>query len=110
MIERFLDVTTVRQGFDRVRCATQREELRSFHWWMERLHGRPITNASAADLQRYVDELQGKGLACTRAKVAAVLREFFRYLREVGVRLDEPARHLEARGRCGSGALIEAVA
>jgi site-specific recombinase XerD len=110
LIERFLDATTVRQGFDRARCASQREELRSFHWWLERRHGRAITNASAADLQRYVDELQGRGLARKRAKVAAVLREFFSYLREVGIRLDEPARYLDARGICSSGSLIEAVA
>lgn len=90
LIERFLDATTVRQGFDRARCASQREELRSFHWWMERRHGRAITDASAADLQCYVDELQGRELARKRAKVAAVLREFFWYLREVGIRFDEP--------------------
>lgn len=110
LIERFLDVTTVRQGFDRSRCASQREELRSFHTWMERRQGGSITNASAADLQRYVNELQGHAFAGKRAKAAAVLREFFRYLREVGFRLDDPARDFDARGMDGCGALIEAVA
>lgn len=97
LIERFVDVTVSRHGFDRLRCAERRNQLRSLQAWMERRADWGLVNASGAELQRYIDDLPRQAPADSRAMVAANLREFFAYLREIGVRRDDPTSALVTR-------------
>jgi len=91
LIERFIDVMTSRHGFDRAKCADQREQLRSLQVWMERHVGWGALNASAIELQRYIDAFPPQAPLGSQARAAAILRDFFAYLRELGVRRDNPA-------------------
>lgn len=91
LIERFIDVMTSVHGFDRARCAEQREQLRSLQAWMKQHAAWGILNANAIELQRYIDAFPPQAPLGSQARAAAILRDFFAYLRELGVRRDNPA-------------------
>jgi integrase/recombinase XerD len=56
----------------------------------------PLPGATTADLERYVAELRGRGLASsTIARRIAAARSFYRHLQLLGVRPDNPAAEVD---------------
>jgi integrase/recombinase XerD len=58
--------------------------------------GKPVAAASSEDLERYLADLRGQGLASTTiARRAAAIRSFFRHQTLLGARSDNPAAELD---------------
>jgi integrase/recombinase XerD len=58
--------------------------------------GKPVAAAGQGDLERYLADLRGQGLASTTiARRAAALRSFFRHQTLLGARSDNPAAELD---------------
>ena len=69
-----------------------RRDLCSFGAWL----GRPIGSATTEEIERYLAELRGQGLAGTTiARRVAALRAFFRHQLLLGLRQDNPAAELD---------------
>ena len=65
-----------------------RRDLAALSAWL----GRPPGTATTEELERWVAELRAKGLAATTiARRVAAVRSFFRHLRLLGARTDNPA-------------------
>jgi integrase/recombinase XerD len=65
-----------------------RRDLTAFADWF----GKPLTAVKTPDIERYLAELRGNGLAATTiARRAAALRSFYRHQVLIGVRPDNPA-------------------
>ena len=68
-----------------------RRDLRHFAAWL----GSPPGQADVEDLEHYLADLRGHGLApATIARRTAALRAFFRHLAMLGDRPDNPAAEL----------------
>jgi Site-specific recombinase XerD len=98
LIERFVDVVSFHHGFDPAKCAERRDALRAVRTWLQARGGWGLLNASSAELQCFVEELAQQ----EQIAAAEVLREFYTYLRTLGIRRDNPAvgltLHRETRG------------
>jgi integrase/recombinase XerD len=69
-----------------------RRDLRFFRDWL----GRPVADAELDELERYVAELRGQGLAAaTIARRVAAIRSFFRHQTLLGRVQENPAAALE---------------
>jgi integrase/recombinase XerD len=69
-----------------------RRDLASFAEWL----GRPVASAKLEELERYLAELRGQGLApATIARRAAAIRSFFRHAMLLGRVQENPAAALE---------------
>jgi integrase/recombinase XerD len=72
--------------------AAYRRDLASFADWL----GRPVVSAQLEELERYLAELRGRGLApATIARRAAAIRSFFRHATLLGLVQENPAAALE---------------
>jgi integrase/recombinase XerD len=72
--------------------AAYRRDLTSFARWL----GRPVVSAKLDELERYLAELRGQGLApATVARRAAAIRSFFRHATLLGLVQENPAAALE---------------
>jgi integrase/recombinase XerD len=72
--------------------AAYRRDLESFATWL----GRPVKSAKLDELERYLAELRGQGLAPTTiARRAAAIRSFFRHATLLGLVRENPATALE---------------
>jgi integrase/recombinase XerD len=82
-----LSLTTVR---------TYQFEARRFLAWLEAA-GLELATVDSLELSRYLGEGRGKNLQNSRstAKAISVLRSFFRYIADEGLRIDNPATLLE---------------
>jgi integrase/recombinase XerD len=72
--------------------AAYRQDLASFAEWL----ARPVVSAKLDELERYLAELRGRGLApATIARRAAAIRSFFRHATLLGLVQENPAAALE---------------
>jgi integrase/recombinase XerD len=72
--------------------AAYRGDLASLSEWL----GRPVASVTLEDLERYLAELRGQGLAAsTIARRAAAIRSFFRHQALLGRVMENPAAALE---------------
>jgi site-specific recombinase XerD len=72
--------------------AAYRRDLASFADWF----GQPVLTATLPDLERYVADLRGQGLAsATIARRGAAIRSFFRHATLLGLVQENPAAALE---------------
>jgi integrase/recombinase XerD len=85
-VEAFLAVSAARLAPRTVDA--YRRDLTAFGGWL----GQSLSKTSTEDLERYVSELRGQGLAATTiARRLAAIRSFFRHQVLVGLREDNPA-------------------
>ena len=69
-----------------------RRDLRHFGSWL----GARVARATTEDIERYVAELRGDGLAATTiTRRGAALRSFFRHQMLLGARRDNPAAEVQ---------------
>jgi integrase/recombinase XerD len=93
-LDRFLAVAAARLAPRTVEA--YRRDLRAFGEWL----GRPPGSGTTEELERYLAELRGAGLAATTiARRAAAMRTFFRHLVLVGARNENPAAELASPRR-----------
>jgi integrase/recombinase XerD len=72
--------------------AAYRRDLASFAEWL----GRPVVSVKVSELERYLAELRGRGLApATIARRAAAIRSFFRHATLLRLVEENPAAALE---------------
>lgn len=95
-IARFLDVTTVQYGFNRLRHSMRCDILNSLDLWMRESRKLGIVNANASDLQRYLEHNMLDGSSKAYGEAVSILREFYSYLRAIGFRSDDPSQQLNA--------------
>ena len=89
-VERFLGLLAANRSPRTV--SAYRRDLASFAEWL----GRPVASAKLEELQRYLAELRGRGLApATIARRAAAIRSFFRHATLLDLVQENPAAALE---------------
>jgi integrase/recombinase XerD len=89
-VERFLGLLAANRSPRTV--SAYRRDLASFAEWL----GRPVASAKLEELERYLAELRGRGLApATIARRAAAIRSFFRHATLLGLVQENPAAALE---------------
>jgi integrase/recombinase XerD len=103
LLERFYSRLIAMERLSLLTAQTYCFEARRFLAWLEAA-GLRVETADSMDLSRYLGEGRGKknGNSRSTAKAISVLRSFFRYVGEEGLRGDNPASLLEPPRRSRS--------
>jgi integrase/recombinase XerD len=96
MLERFYSRLIAMERLSLMTAQTYRFEARRFLEWLDSA-GLKVETVDSLDLSRYLEERRGKKNRNSRstAKAISVLRSFFRYAGDEGLRTDNPAALLE---------------
>ncbi|MEQ8666087.1 MAG: site-specific tyrosine recombinase XerD [Rhodospirillales bacterium] len=95
-VGRFLDMMSVEQGAAGNTIDAYRRDLTSFAAFV-RARRRAPEDATPAQIEAYMRELAGRGMApSTSARQLSAIRRFFRFLIDEDVRRDDPASTVDA--------------
>jgi integrase/recombinase XerD len=95
-VDSFLEAMAVERNASRNTHDAYRRDLEHLARFLA-AHGREIQAAEAADLRRYLAQIERVGFASrTAARRLSALRQFFRFLVIEGVRADNPSSVLDA--------------
>jgi integrase/recombinase XerD len=95
-VDSFLEAMAVERNASRNTHDAYRRDLEHLARFLA-AHGRELQAAEAADLRRYLAQIERSGFAPrTAARRLSALRQFFRFLVIEGVRADNPASALDA--------------
>lgn len=92
-IEAFLEMLVAERGASANTIKAYARDLNDFAGHMQ---GRPVTDATADDVRRYLGGMSDAGMAPkTAARRLSALRQFFRFLHGEGVRDDDPTTRVD---------------
>jgi integrase/recombinase XerD len=96
LLERFYSRLIAMERLSLMTAQTYRFEIRRFLEWLEAAR-LGVETVDSLELSRYLGERRGKNKRNSRstAKAISVLRSFFRYIGDEGLRIDNPAALLE---------------
>lgn len=107
LIERYLDARCFREGLTRAGQQSFRDDLRNFDAWMLRSCQRTLVTAQAADVKQFIRVCASSSLS-TRSilSLLASVRGFYEFLREGGIRRDNPVQDLLDSLQAGHTSLL----
>jgi len=97
-IDEFCDALWLEDGLARNTLDSYRRDLVQFAAWLEKRHGKPLLEASAADLQGHLAwQIESrKARPRTTGRLVSALKRFYRFALREGLRADDPTVDLEA--------------
>ena len=97
VIEAFADALWMERGLSANTLAAYQSDLRGFHLWLTRAHGRGLEQAQRGDLLDYLAVLAEQGRKPrSSARVLSCLRQFYGHLRRQGRIAEDPSERVEA--------------